>query len=642
MRARLVFLLLLLIPLNAYWVVCSEAVRYAGHPTTTSLYYNCIFWLCALLILNGLLRRFLPRASLWRGELLLLYFCLQLTSGLAGHDMSEVLLPILSHAYEHADAANNWKDILLPHLPQWLVVSDKHALTAFYEGHDSLYRPENGGPWLIPVVSWAGFLGVLCAVMLALNILLRKQWTERERLPFPILSLPLEITRQDTPLFRNPLLWLGVSVAVALQLWNGIAFLYPNVPMLPIKAEDVGGQLFTSRPWNAVGWLPVGYYPFGIALGTLLPTDFLFSSWFFFWFWKGQSVLSAAMAWDRTPGFPYVTAQSLGGYIGVALTALYLARHHLKMIFRYLWDEPPTDPDDADSPITYRVAAAIVLIGMTLLTIFCLVAGMSPFYIAAFWVLYLLIALAVTRMRAELGPPVHDLHMGGPDTMLPRIMGPTAIDRSTLTMFGLFYGFNRAYRCHPMPIQLEALASGTRGNFGPEQRGYTKLLFRLLLIMGFVGPVVAFWALLHLGYTNGAESANIGPPNVFSIFGSEPWERYTSQVRVPQPPQTGESVAIVVGILFAILLNVLRMRIVGFPFHPVGYAVASSWGMSILWMPMLIAWVIKVLVLRYGGLPFYRTLLPLFYGVILGECVMGSLWTLLSMFSGLPMYGFWP
>ena len=64
--------------------------------------------------------------------------------------------------------------------------------------------------------------------------------------------------------------------------------------------------------------------------------------------------------------------------------------------------------------------------------------------------------------------------------------------------------------------------------------------------------------------------------------------------------------------------------------------------MSILWMPMLIAWVIKVLVLRYGGLPFYRRVLPLFYGIILGECVAGSLWTLLSMFSGLPMYGFWP
>ncbi|MDX1931020.1 MAG: DUF6785 family protein [Capsulimonadales bacterium] len=640
LRARLLLTLAVLLPLNAYWVILSETVRYAGHPTTTSLYYNCIFWLCLLLPVNALLRRFAPKAAFHRGELLLIYFSLQMTSALSGHDMAEVLLPILSHAHQHADAANNWAEILLPHLPRWLVVTDRAALDAFYTGHDSLYRPQNWQAWIVPLGFWCAFFGVLCAVMLAMNVLLRRQWTERERLPFPILTIPLEITRPDTPLFRSPLLWIGFALAVLLQFWNGLAFLYPSVPMLPIKVTDY--RFFSDRPWSAVGTVPIGFYPFGIALGMFLPVDFLFSSWFFFWFWKGQAVVSAAMAWDRTPNFPYVTAQSLGGYLGVSLTALYLGRHHLKTIFGYLWGDHPASPDDADSPISYRAAAAVILIGMILLSAFCRFAGMSPFYIAAFWVIYLAIALAVTRMRGELGPPVHDLHMGGPDTILPQVMGPTSVDRQTLTLFGLFYGFNRAYRGHPMPIQLEALASASRGGFGREQRSFSRVLFGLMLVLGFVGPALAFWAILHLCYVHGAESAIIGPPNVFTIFGSEPWNRFRSQVRVPQPPQTGATIAIGVGTAFALLLNFLRMRIVGFPFHPVGYAVASSWGMGILWMPMLIAWVLKVLILRYGGLPLFRALLPLFYGVILGECVAGSLWTLLSMASGIPMYGFWP
>ena len=40
---------------------------------------------------------------------------------------------------------------------------------------------------------------------------------------------------------------------------------------------------------------------------------------------------------------------------------------------------------------------------------------MSPWVGAAAFALYFAISLAITRVRAELGPPVHDLHFSGPD-----------------------------------------------------------------------------------------------------------------------------------------------------------------------------------------------------------------------------------
>ena len=49
-----------------------------------------------------------------------------------------------------------------------------------------------------------------------------------------------------------------------------------------------------------------------------------------------------------------------------------------------------------------------------------------------------------------------------------------------------------------------------------------------------------------------------------------------------------------------------------FPFHPVGYAVSSSWSLSLLWLPLLIAWIIKSVLLRYGGLRAYRQAMPFF------------------------------
>lgn len=634
-RKRLILALAVLVPINAYWIVLSEVVRYAGHPTTIALFYNVVFWLCLLVALNRAALRFAPALAFQRGELLTLYFGLQLTSALGGHDIGEVLLPILVHPARFADAANDWATTLIPNLPPWLIVTDPEAVKNFYNGHSSLYLPAHLVPWALPLISWTGFFGVLCGVMLCMDILLRKQWTESERLPFPLVYLPLELTAEKTTLFSEKLFWGGFALAAALQIYNGVAQLYPSLPMLKIKYENYGG-LFTTRPWNAIGWFPVGFYPFAIALGMLLPTDFLFSSWLFYFFWKGQLVATSALGLDRTPNFPYVDAQCLGGFIGIALTSLFLARHHLTSIWNYVWEPKKYPVDDSDSPLSYRTAAVGIVIGSILLFLFAWTAGMPPMVVLAFFLIYFAIAITVTRLRAELGPPVHDLHHAGPDAILPTVFGPTSFDQRTLAVFGLFAGFNRAYRSHAMPIQLEGMAASARTGQN------TRPMLVVLFVLGFLGPLCAFWALLHFGYSVGAASGAVAPPNVYQIFGGEPWTKFTSQIRAPRPPEVGEGVAILIGVAFAILLNVLRIRVLGFPFHPVGYAVSSSWGMNVLWMPMFLAWLLKTALLRYGGLALYRRILPLCYGVIIGECVIGSLWTLIGMFTDIPTYGFWP
>jgi hypothetical protein len=100
--------------------------------------------------------------------------------------------------------------------------------------------------------------------------------------------------------------------------------------------------------------------------------------------------------------------------------------------------------------------------------------------------------------------------------------------------------------------------------------------------------------------------------------------------------------AIAVGFFLTLALNAIRMRAGWFPFHPVGYAVSGSWSLSLLWLPLLIAWIVKSLLLRYGGLKAYRQALPFFLGIILGECVIGSLWMLIGIVFNIPTYAFWP
>jgi hypothetical protein len=57
---------------------------------------------------------------------------------------------------------------------------------------------------------------------------------------------------------------------------------------------------------------------------------------------------------------------------------------------------------------------------------------------------------------------------------------------------------------------------------------------------------------------------------------------------------------------------------------------------------MMIIWVIKLLVLRYSGLRGYRMLSPAFLGLILGDFLVGSVWSIVTSISGAPGYVFWP
>jgi hypothetical protein len=115
-------------------------------------------------------------------------------------------------------------------------------------------------------------------------------------------------------------------------------------------------------------------------------------------------------------------------------------------------------------------------------------------------------------------------------------------------------------------------------------------------------------------------------------------------LQAPSSPrlQTNYRLNILVGIGVTLLLTALRLRYARFPLHPVGYAVSGDWSMSLLWTSLFCAWVIKGLLLRYGGLRAYRRALPFFLGIILGECVIGSLWTLIGIAFHIPTYAFWP
>ena len=620
---RAILIASILIPINSYWVIEMEVIRYSGHPVTISLFFNVIFVISVLLGFNLFLRKLSPRLTLRQGELITIYTMLSIASGVAGHDMLEILLPMLGHAFWFATPENEWKDLFWNYLPRWLTVSDKAALKGYYRGGE-LYTLYQLKSWGVPILWWTAFVTVLVFVMLCINIIVRKQWTEHEKLSYPIIQLPLEMTRGGgaTGVLGSRLLWLGFGIAAAIDIINGLNYLYPNVPSLGGRLYDIR-PYFTSSPWNAIGWTPIALFPFAVGLAFFIPLDLAFSCWFFYIFWKVERITGAAIGVRNMPGFPFIDEQSFGAYIGLCIIAIIATRRHLWNVIRKIF-AGAGDVDDSREPLPYRWTMVGMILAFGYIFTFSKLAGMSVWVILAFFAIYYMISTAVTRMRAELGSPVHDLHFIGPDEMLPRMFGTRRLGPQNLTMFAYYFFFNRAYRGHPMPHMLEGFKLAERT--GIDNR---KLVVAMILAMAF-GIIATFWAYLHISYIEGARD----------WFAWRPFNRLQSWLITPRNPDRPATIAMVIGLGITMFLMMMRMRIFWWPFHPAGFAISSSWSMNVFWFSIFVSSVIKWFILKQGGLKTHRKAIPFFMGLILGEFIIGSIWALIGITIERPMYRF--
>ncbi len=97
------------------------------------------------------------------------------------------------------------------------------------------------------------------------------------------------------------------------------------------------------------------------------------------------------------------------------------------------------------------------------------------------------------------------------------------------------------------------------------------------------------------------------------------------------------------GVIVTLFLSYMRAAFFWWPFHPLGYALSISWTMSVFWFSCFVAWLIKGLILRYGGMTLYIRARPWFLGMVLGEFGMAVVWTLVSALTDSPTPVFpWP
>ncbi len=625
---------LLLAPGIAALNISVEAIRYAGQPTTVSLYLHVLFVLLCLLAANSLVGRLRPRWRMAPSELIVVYFFVLMAAVMSSHDQIEVLVPIISYPFRYGNAANRWNTEITPYLPAWLTVRDPDAIARYYIGNANLWATRDLLIWARPVLLWTGFLTVLAAGMFCLNVLLRKQWNDHERLSYPLAQLPIDLVQPRAPIFGHRGFWIAFGLACTHDMLFGLHALWPSFPE-PYTRYQLLNQYVTEAPWTALPSIPIAFFPWIAALGVLLPVDLLLSCAVFFWVWKLQPVIATGYGYTDIPNFPFVFEQSFGAYMAIALYTLYTARHALAHGFACIWRG--SDGSDQGEALSYRAASIGLLLCLAGAFAFFYACGMTPWVIVAALAIYVVAAIAITRLRAELGTPAHDLGQMGPMRLIPNAFGTQGLSRVDLATLGVMHGFNRNYRACQMAVNAEGLRAASKT--GTRQ----SVMFWVLLLAVFWGALSGFVANIHLHYAWGAAS-KADAPYVSTIFGREPYEHVTNLIRNGVSPAQHRSVlgAMGVGFLVATALGAMRLRFAGFLLHPVGYAISSNWCMTNMWLSITVAWIIKSLLVKYGGLRAYRRAVPICLGVILGECVMGTIWMLISTFTGQKTFIVWP
>ena len=628
-RLRAIFLGLLLVPVNALWVVHAEVIRPCSYPSLLSLFPNVIFILVLLTLLNALVKLALPKAALRPGELLVTYVTLCMSTAMCSHDVLQGIMGAITGAFYYHTPENSWAELLQPHLSRWFTVSNDAALTGFFEGGTSLYKDDNWRAWTVPVAMWSGLLVAMVFVMICINTIVRKEWLEYERLTFPIVTVPLEITTNSKSLVRNSLFWTGFGIASTLCIMSGLHSIWDNFYALTTTPWWIG-HIVQHPPWNAMGGLVIAFYPSIIGISFLMPADLQFSCWFFFWVWKLENVVLAWLGWRPMLPEAYQRRQATGGYIGLAVIALWASRGHLKRVVQKAMGNEAA-ADDSNEPMPYWLALTGLLLGMSALVVLSYFANMPAWLAVIFFLFYFAISTAIARMRATAGTAAQDLRFTGPDIVIPEVGGTENFSPKTMGAFALFYGFNRGYRALASAHSIEGFRIAERAGI----RNRKMLVIQVLAVI--VAVLTAFWAVLHLGYAKGLPTGNS-----LLWLAREPFGTMAGRLTNPKSIDYGGTTFMGVGFAIVMLLRLAQTYILRFPFHPIGFAVSVGWMMELNWFPIFLAWLCKASIIKYAGGRVYRKAVPFFVGLVIGEYMFGMMWGLLSIIYDKRFYSFWP
>ena len=558
------------------------------------------------LVVNPVLSRISPRFAYSRGELLVIYAMLLFSLLIPGHGSESVFVPVSVSPFYYASPANGWERLFFQYIPDWIHPARGFATRAFFES----LPPGRALPWALwitPLLAWSGLTLVLYLLATLVSALLFPQWADDEKLTFPLVALPLEMTAtaaQGGPGFwHNWVMWAGFGVAAALQALHGLKFYYPGVPALTMYFELANPH----GPLAPMGWVPGIILPSVIGSSIMLRTEVAFSVVGFFWYSRILMWLAYQFGYrnkgGNISGFAFwLGGQPWGGYFAYLILGLWTARKRLGQAWRELLGQAKST---GEQPLSYRLCLGGIIGCLAAGTIWLNLAGMSLWTAALTLLLYVMIIIILSKVVAEVG---------------------LLFVQQTLTPAeALNYYFGTDLRATIAPSFVQGLRIAREG--GLDERQMLKAFWVAILASLPLALLSALWTFYHQGAVNCdswfAKSSGTGG-----------WDQLAGWLSRPGRADATMILASIAGTAQVLGLYALRRSYLWFWPHPVGFIMMQTYPVTTMWLSIFIAATVKATVMRYGGPRARHQVTPFFLGLAFGDVFMMAFFRFVSILTG--------
>jgi hypothetical protein len=542
----------------------------------------------------------------------------------------------------------------LKYYPLFVAPSPDVCKLAFPGGN-----PVPWSEWIPFIVFWWLHLYGVGLLFTATATILRKDWIDVERIPFQQVMILYEfIKRMPTPekpkskLSLTSPFSIGVLLGIIFNLPILLIYLFPWFPDIYAWRRDTCGHgsimsasagLRGTPLWELVGIGFVNKHPLAVGVMYMAPLNVLFNVWFWYFVYLILMQIAYYMGYytglrDATgccrewgpvsirfsPPFKWIAFMA-GGMIAATFFYLLLRWRYIRDTLRAAFGG--YEEFEKGEPTSYRIAWLLLVAAFILIMAIWMAAGMGivaafllPLSLLLFWT-------CESRIWGMTGTYIRGAEHG--NALYRLLLWPTAPSQYT-GEYVLGGVLSRSHSDCP-----EALNSGSLFSaFSSYRLAYllnvdSRKVFKTLLAVQAIVPLVSTVTGLWLIYTIGANRAGYWGFYVDVITAVSPdwWNRL--------PGEDPWIHIFAVGFIAVGLVSYLHSRFMWFPFEPIGFLTAFSMASIFfgVWLPALIAWILKYITLKIGGSKAYEGYgVPIASGFTIGFILIAFLGGLIGVY----------
>lgn len=562
------------------------------------------FYFFIIVLINSLIGRKNKNFSLTGEELVIIFGMMAVSCAIPTWGFALNLIPLLPGVYYYAEPG--WKEKIIPFINKKITVCDEKAIEWFFEGLPKGYKiPWNA--WIGPLSLW--FLLIFSIYLLSILIayFLTRRWFEEERLLYPLNYPAEELSKNE--ILKDKLFYTGILIPFIILSIYCLGVYFPQFPQISLSRTY---SIFrrTTGINVRIAFEVIGFIYF-------VSLDVSLSLWLFFLLFTIQKGFFNITGFGKITPEPWAFSgieagyQCMGAMFIMVLIMLWQERHYLRGIVK------------EKGNIKYLVVWLLCF----LITVFWLnFSGLKFIHSFIFVIFLILTYIGLTRVVCQSGTPYARSGVT-PAGMVINLFGSKRIGETGLTSLG----FTSPYGC-----DLRTLVMTSSANFfalsGKFKINLNKVIIASVIAV-IIGIFSSFYSIISTAYKYGG--INLGGWQFTSYV---PYTIKWVKEYILYIDKYGfgkyEYSFFTLGAFLYLILHFLRLRFPGFPIHPIGLTVSATIPIYFTWFSIFIGWLLKFLILKYGGQKLYKKLQPFFIGIIIGAFLTAGIWMIIDFITG--------